>query len=300
MNGTILNIQHFSVNDGPGIRTTVFMKGCPLSCQWCCNPESQSATAQVRYFSSRCKGCLECIAGCREQSLTFEEGKIRRSFGICNECSTRTCIETCNYSAFVLSGKKISPEELTKVIALDIPFYRNSGGGVTFSGGEPLMQPLFLLELLKKCKSLGIHTAIETCGFAERKYFEEIAEYTDLILFDLKIIDPQLHFHYTGKDNALILDNLSWLSSTGKNIEIRFPLIPGITDTPSNLNDIADVLHLNRIQKICLEPYHNLGSEKYEEHGIVYSLDHLELYNNETVERISGFFREKGFICETA
>ena len=213
MNGTILNVQHYAVHDGPGIRTLVFLKGCPLHCYWCCNPESQSSQPQVRYISFRCKACLECVIHCPSSSISSVDSVIHRSFDHCNQCHSRVCIEKCNYDAITLSGKVISSDELAEIIALDIPFYRNSGGGVTFSGGEPLMQPAFLLDVLKKCKKLDIHTAVETCGWTGRKTLQRILPFTDLFLFDLKIIDPELHLAFTGKPVGPVLANLAFLAA---------------------------------------------------------------------------------------
>jgi pyruvate formate lyase activating enzyme len=298
MNGTILNVQHYAVHDGPGIRTLVFFKGCPLRCSWCCNPESQLAKPQLRYISFRCKACLECVIHCPSSSISFEDSVIHRSFDQCNQCQSKVCIEKCNYDAITLSGKEIASDELTEIIALDIPFYRNSGGGVTFSGGEPLMQPAFLLDVLQKCKMLDIHTAVETCGLADRKSLQRVLPFTDLFLFDLKIIDPELHLTCTGKPVGPILKNLAFLAYEKADILIRFPLIPGITDTHLNLEGVANIMINNNLRRICLEPYHTLGREKYEEHGMEYRLDHVGQYNPQEINAFSDFFHEKGFLCE--
>jgi pyruvate formate lyase activating enzyme len=298
MTGTILTVQHYSVHDGPGIRTLVFMKGCPMHCPWCCNPESQTAQPQLRYIRSRCKACLECVIHCPTSSISYTEKIIHRSFDICNQCQSKVCIETCNYDAVSLSGKNITSDELADIIALDIPFYRNSGGGVTFSGGEPLMQPAFLADVLEKCKELKIHTAIETCGWADKKTIKDIIPFTDLFLFDLKIIDPGLHMTYTGKPVGPILDNLAYLASQETETVIRVPLIPGITDTLQNLEHITEIMMKNNLKRICLEPYHSLGNEKYEEHGMVYRPDYLSHYDPKQVDALCYFFQGKGFQCE--
>lgn len=300
MNGTILTIQHYAVHDGPGIRTLVFMKGCPLRCSWCCNPESQSAQPQLRYLKFHCKACLECVEHCPTASVSASDDGMQRSFDECNICESKVCIEKCNNNAITLSGKEITADELVKAIALDIPFYRNSGGGVTFSGGEPLMQPVFLLEVLKKCKALEIHTAIETCGWAGRKSLQDIIPFTDLFLFDLKIMDPELHQIHTGMPIGPILENLAFLASQHADIIIRVPLVPGITDTLPNMESIAEIMHTNGLEQICLEPYHSLGQAKYEEHGLKYSLEHLGLYNMQQINVLCDFFTLRGLICEVA
>jgi len=298
MTGTIFNIQHYAVHDGPGIRTLVFLKGCPLNCEWCCNPESQRTRPQLRYISFKCKACLDCVTSCPSSSVTFEDGIIDRSFELCMQCESKVCIDKCNYDALLLSGREITVDELVDIIALDLPFYKNSGGGVTFSGGEPLMQPAFLLEVLKKCKAREIHTAIETCGWADRKAFQSVLPFTDLFLFDLKIIDPLQHLSYTGKPVNPILENLSFLVSTDAEIIIRFPLIPGITDTAQNLKDVAEVMRKNNLKQICLEPYHTLGREKYEEHEMKNQLDHIDNYSQQQIKTIENLFLEWGFSCE--
>jgi len=235
---------------------------------------------------------------CPSSSVSLEEGVIHRDFDRCSQCASKVCIEKCNYDALVLSGREISSDDLVDIIALDLPFYNNSGGGVTFSGGEPLMQSTFLLEVLQKCKALGIHTAIETCGWTDRKSLKKVLGYTDLFLFDLKIIDTSLHLTYTGKPVEPVLENLAFLAAEKANIQIRLPLIPGITDTLQNLKDVAEVMRSNNLKQIWLEPYHTLGREKYDEHGMNYKLDDVDLYNPQQIRAFHSLFVEWGFICE--
>lgn len=298
MKGIIFDIQHYAVHDGPGIRTLVFLKGCPLRCQWCSNPESQLTKPQLRYIRSLCKTCLECVTHCPTSSISFVDGTIKRSFDDCNRCHSKVCVEICNHNALLVSGKEITSEELAEIIALDIPFYRNSGGGVTFSGGEPLMQFKFLLDVLRKCKARNIHTAVETCGWADRKALEHILPFTDLFLFDLKIIDPDLHLIYTGKSVHPILENLAFLTSEKADLWIRFPLIPDITDTTENLKNLIDIMNKNGLQRICLEPYHTLGREKYAEHGMEYHSGHSGQYSPDQIIGFRDFFLEQGLQCE--
>ncbi len=298
MTGTILNIQNYAVNDGPGIRTLVFFKGCPMRCTWCCNPESQKFQPQIRYISFRCKACLDCIPDCPHDSVSSSEGQIQRTFEHCDSCQSKQCVEKCNYDAVSISGREISSDDLVKLIARDIPFYRNSGGGVTFSGGEPLAQPEFLLEVLQKCKSLGIHTAIETCGWAGKQAFQQVLPFTDLFLFDLKIIDPAQHLRYTGKEVAPILRNLEFLASEKATIVIRFPLVPGITDSPDKLQAIAGIMNQTGLRHINLEPYHALGTDKYPEHGMDYSLGEMPAYSALQLQSFQNFFSKQDILCE--
>jgi pyruvate formate lyase activating enzyme len=297
MTGTIQAIQHYAVHDGPGIRTLVFFKGCPLQCSWCCNPETQSSKPQLRYLSFLCKRCGACIEVCPSQSLHWKEETLVRSFEVCNACGSKVCLDACNHHAVTLSGRVITSEELYEIIARDIAFYRNSNGGVTFSGGEPLMQPSFLLEMLRKCKENGIHTAVDTCGWADSRSVLEILPYTDLFLFDLKIIDDDLHRIHTGQPVLPILENLALIAKSGTEVVIRFPLIPGITDTDQNLRDIAETMKKNGLVQLCLEPYHTLGQEKYEEHGMRYQLDRISFYDSDQVRTIQEFFLSNGLEC---
>ncbi|MFA6128352.1 MAG: glycyl-radical enzyme activating protein [Bacteroidales bacterium] len=266
--GKLFDIQHFGVHDGPGIRTLVFFKGCPMQCSWCCNPESQSPTEQMRYVAFRCKACFSCVSACPYQAIVPQDNSVLVDFSRCATCMERPCLEACNFGALNLTGYSITTEKLIGIIQKDIAFYRNSGGGVTFTGGEPLYQPVFLKEILGECKKAGIHTAIETCGYSRRTDLEDIVPLVDLFLFDIKIIDPDKHRQHTGRSNKLILDNLTCLASTDKRIILRFPLIPGMTDTAENIGDVILLMNKLGLKDIDLEPYHSLGVAKYDELGI--------------------------------
>ncbi|TSA37069.1 MAG: glycyl-radical enzyme activating protein [Porphyromonadaceae bacterium] len=270
--GRLFDIQHFGVHDGPGIRTLVFFKGCPLRCLWCCNPESHSPDEQIRYVDFKCKACFQCVNVCPYQGITPLDESVKIDFVQCTTCLKKSCLDACNHGTLNLTGYTISAEKLIKIIGKDSAFYRNSGGGVTFTGGEPLSQPEFLGKILRKCKKAGIHTAIETCGYCSQAVLKEIIPLVDLFLFDIKIIDPEKHRKYTGKSNQLILENLTYLSTQKKRIIIRFPLIPGITDTDQNINDVILLLKKLGLVEIDLEPYHGLGIAKYEELGMEYLL----------------------------
>ena len=239
--GTVFNIQRFCVNDGPGIRTTVFLKGCPLSCVWCHNPESQRFEPEILFYKDKCTGCgrCKCVTAADRDFVCFNGAK-----------------EIC--------GKTVSANEVTAEVLKDKPFYENSGGGVTLSGGEPLAQYDFSLELLKKAKENGIHTAIETCGYAEKSKILEIAKYVDLFLFDCKETDPELHKKYTGVDNKIILDNLKALSNAGSKIILRCPIIPGFNDRAEHFKGISETAEkFIGIEHIEIEPFHPLGESKY-------------------------------------
>lgn len=241
MQGTIFNIQRFCVNDGPGIRTTVFLKGCPLSCVWCHNPESQRFEPEILFYKDKCTGCgrCKCVTAADRDFVCFNGAK-----------------EIC--------GKTVSANEVTAEVLKDKPFYENSGGGVTLSGGEPLAQYDFSLELLKKAKENGVHTAVETCGYAERSKILEIAKYVDLFLFDCKETDPELHKEYTGFDNKIILENLKALSDAGSKIILRCPIIPGFNDCAEHFKGISEIADkFSGIEHIEIEPFHPLGEGKY-------------------------------------
>ncbi len=298
--GLLFDIQRFAVHDGPGIRTLVFMKGCPLRCTWCCNPESHLQEAQIRYIKLRCKGCHYCVAACPYGAIDPLRGSIRINFARCRECNHHPCIEACPHEALSLCGFTMSSRELVAEIARDQDFYRNSGGGVTFAGGEPLSQAGFLCETLELCKAEGIHTAIETCGYGSREKLRAIVPFTDLFLYDLKLADPSIHKVYTGKSNRMILQNLEYLSSQQKEIIIRLPLVPGMTDTMENIGGIILLMKELGFREINLEPYHALGVPKYEQFGINWPPFVVEQdpgYNHET---LINYFQDEGIPCTPA
>jgi pyruvate formate lyase activating enzyme len=297
MPGTIFDIQHYAVHDGPGIRTLVFLKGCPLHCAWCCNPESQSFSPQLRYVASRCTGCLACMEACAAGAITQTGNTLGHSVDLCHSCTEKQCIDACNYGARSVSGKTMTAKEVCAIVARDIPFYINSGGGVTFSGGEPMSQPGFLAEMLQECRNQGISTAVETCGWATPDAVRQALPLTDLFLFDLKIIDPVLHRQYTGRSIEPVLESLALLASAKASLIIRLPLVRGITDTTRNLNDIAGIMANLDLRHISLEPYHPLGNEKYEAFGIPCPLPAMEHYPPVETPKVREFFERRGFVC---
>ncbi|MDA3884972.1 MAG: glycyl-radical enzyme activating protein [Candidatus Delongbacteria bacterium] len=272
MHGTIFNIQRFSLHDGPGIRTTVFFKGCPLKCIWCHNPESISGKIETVFDSEKCIDCMIC-KGIRDISTA----------------------DKCPADSIEKIGNEITVEELFSEIEKDKGYYETSNGGVTFSGGEPLMQSEFIYEILKKCKVNGIHTAIDTCGFANLDNFEKMSELVDLYLYDLKFIDNALHKKYTGTSNEKIFSNLKYLSEKNKRIFIRFPLIPGITDTKKNITEVVVYLKGINFEQINLLSYHGYAKNKYIKLGIKAEIDELETISEERLEGIKQKFISAGF-----
>lgn len=261
--GRIFDIMRYAIHDGPGVRTTIFMKGCPLQCWWCHNPEGISSTNDLAYFDYKCIGCRTCLNTCPVKAITFEEDKLTIDRNSCTKCGA--CAETCPTGALKIIGRTISLDELMAAIERDRILYDTSGGGVTFSGGEPLFQPTFIIEALKECKSRRIHVALDTSGQARPEIFKSVAENVDLFLYDLKLIDKSSHRKYTGVSNEFILENLIYLTKNGrgKDVILRFPVIPQITDTDENIKNLLKLLQLlDDIAEVDLLPFHDVG-EKY-------------------------------------
>ena len=258
-----IDIKKFAVHDGPGIRTTLFVKGCPLHCKWCHNPESISFEKQLSYLYAKCIGCGECVSVCPTGSHNIsEKGHIfnRQS---CIGCGA--CEEACLGDALKLYGKDITLEEAYNVIMEDKSFYDNSGGGATISGGEPMMQADFVAALFKKLRESGVHTAIDTCGYVKFSEYEKVIPYTNMFLYDLKHIDSKKHKAAVGKPNELILENLLKLDNTGIDIEIRIPFVPGINTDEETVRGMAEFMSRCRhITRVKVLPYHSLAGSKYE------------------------------------
>ena len=271
LKGTVFNIQRFSVNDGPGIRTTVFLKGCMLRCLWCHNPESHSPRPQLMLYADRCIGCGKCIAACSAGLHNFGADGVhqieRENCAGCGRCAAE-CV-----GALEIAGREMSVEEILTEVQKDSAFYAHSGGGMTVSGGEPLMQPEFTTALFREAKQRGLHTCIETCGFAPTETVLALAPYVDLFLWDVKETDSARHKEFTGVPNERILANLRALNAAGAKIVLRCPIIPGYNDREEHLRAVGALAEeLTGVIRVDVEPYHPLGKSKAASLGTSYAL----------------------------
>ncbi|MFN8237647.1 MAG: glycyl-radical enzyme activating protein [Chitinophagales bacterium] len=264
MRPLIFDIQRFSIHDGPGIRTVVFFKGCNLECPWCQNPESIALYQELAYYPEKCTGNQDCVKSCTHHAISYQNG-IQINRDTCKECDE--CVVQCQAGALKIIGKIYTAEAVMEEILKDYDYYASSGGGVTFSGGEPTLHIKFLRELLLLCKQHGLHTNIETNGYFSWEKFETILPLLDLIYFDIKIADAHDHKKYLSAGNDKILHNIEKLIEANAPVEFRIPLIPEYTATPDNLKDILSLLKDNKITKIHLLPYHNMGENKAEKTG---------------------------------
>ncbi len=284
--GYIFDIKRFAVHDGPGIRTTVFFKGCPLKCVWCHNPEGLSFGPRLAYYENKCLGCGECAAVCPRGAHTMEGGSHRFRRELCTDCGL--CADACPGNALVLYGREISAEELLAILRKDRDFYENSGGGVTLSGGECLMQADFCAELLKALKQENIRTAVDTSGFVPREALDKVMPFTDMFLYDIKAMDSSLHKKCTGVPNDRILSNLRYIDSAGIRTEIRIPLVPGFNDDqPEKI--AAFVRELRSVTGVKVLPYHNYAGSKYSALGYENKLPGC-LPDKEQIRKAAAFF----------
>ncbi len=256
--GNIFDIQPFSVYDGPGIRTTVFLKGCNLRCKWCHNPESWESRPQLLFYEEKCIGCGQCVQGCPHEVHSMADGQHFMYREKCRRCGL--CADNCYAGALKMSGKAVTADELFDRIEQENIYYQNSKGGVTFSGGEPLLQADFLKVILQKCKESGIHTAVDTAGCVSFQQFEKILPYTDLFLYDIKAVDTVTHEKLTGVENAIILENLQKLLALQKEVMVRIPCIKGANF--HEIEQMAEKLQQMSVQKVELLPYHPMGTAK--------------------------------------
>ncbi len=261
--GWIFDIQRFSLHDGPGLRTLVFLKGCPLRCLWCSNPESQRQEPDLLYDPARCNRCGDCIRSCNRGALSLTtDGELSYEPSLCTMCGA--CVAVCNTRARSISGREITHTELCAVVMRDMPFYRRSGGGVTLGGGEPAQQADFVRAIIDQLRASGVDTAIETCGHAETRSFLSIATAVDHVYYDVKHAGAVQHREATGVSNELIIENLSALTQIHRDVTVRYPLVPGYNDAESDLFGLAALLReLPHVPPVELVPYHRYGEHKY-------------------------------------
>lgn len=288
----VFNIQKYSIHDGPGIRSTVFFKGCPLLCAWCHNPESQIFTPELFWQCDRCIGCGTCVEVCPQDALSLTPQGLHIDREACDLCGR--CADICPTLALEQVGRPMTVAEVMAEIDKDAPFYEQSGGGITLSGGEPLSQADFALELLKACKERGYHTAIDTGGFVPLSVFERVLPYTDLFLYDIKHLDEEAHRRYMQAPIGPIVDNLRWLAAQGAEIWLRIPLIPGVNDAAEHIDRIGALAAELGIKRVHLLPYHKLAAAKYHRLGIKYTLPTLEEPDEQAVEQAAEILRKRG------
>ncbi len=284
MKGMLFNIQRFCVHDGPGIRTTVFFKGCPLHCAWCHNPESQSLRPELLYNPEKCIRCSACVPTCPKKLHIFRESAHIFERSACTACGA--CAAICPSGALELCGKEADADEVLSQVLRDADFYRASGGGLTLSGGEPMAQSAFAFELAHKAHSAGLHVCLETCGCCARTELERMLSCVDLFLFDFKTADREMHKRFTGADNVPILENLAFLSKAGAEIILRCPIIPGVNFTDEHFAALAQTVKANPgIRQIDLLPYHSLGIDKTRRLGRAPLYDKTEPPDRERLAR---------------
>lgn len=293
--GIIFDIKHYAIHDGPGIRSTVFFKGCSLQCQWCHNPEGIHTEPEIFLRNEKCPSeCRFCISACPNGAIIRNKGSIEVDLSLCDLCSE--CEEACVYGALEIIGRKVSVKDVMGELEKDSLFYEESQGGVTFSGGEPLEQPIFLNALLDKAKSKDLHTTVDTCGYFNPNLLANFDRKVDLFLYDLKMIDDEKHKKYTGKSNNLILDNLRRLTANGHRVAVRIPLIAGINDDDNNIEKTVEFLKtLNHIEQINLLPYHSGGSLKQKRLGKKQLHAGFQSPSSERMEAIKKIFKANGF-----
>ncbi len=291
--GIVFDIKKYAIHDGPGIRTTVFFKGCPLACRWCHNPEGMAAVTQRIYHKERCIGCGECIQICPRKALRRSAEGIIADLPKCDLC--RACADHCPSEAVEFIGQNVTVAEVVRQIEKDVAFYDQSKGGVTFSGGEPLMQPEFLLEMLDACGELDLHRTVDTTGYADTALLLKVAQKTDLFLYDLKLMDAENHRKYTGVSNEQILANLMRLAQNDARIQVRVPVIPGINSDAENIDKTADFIHsIGGVENISLLPFHNSARGKYGRLGMQWISPHIQPPTARLLQSVAARLKETG------
>ncbi len=296
MKATIFNIQKFSIHDGPGIRTVIFFKGCPLRCKWCSNPESQMSHPQILWNHETCIHCGLCEASCPTKCISFKNNVFHFQYNRCN--GSMICVRQCPIKALEYAGKEMTLDEVMNEIMKDKDFYEESGGGVTLSGGEVLSQADFAADLLKECKKNGIHTALETTGYAPIKTFQKVTDLADLLLFDMKHYDREKHLKYTSASNELIIDNMKAAIHSGKHIIARIPVIPGVNNSIPDAKGFCCLLHDIGIKEVGLLPFHQFGERKYTRLGMDYEMKDVKALHPEELREYFQVFANSGFIVK--
>jgi len=297
--GLVFNIQRYSIHDGGGIRTLVFLKGCPLRCLWCCNPESQKSQPELGFIESRCVGSsacgAPCLPSCPLQVIHLNsQSKPEIDRKACDACGK--CAEVCGKDALKVVGREMTVDEVMAEVEKDRAFYRRSGGGMTVGGGEPLSQYRFAAELLKAAREAYLHTALETSGYAPWSHLEAVLKHVDLLQFDLKHLDPTKHQELTGQSNELILDNLKKVLSvkSPQDVIIRIPVVPGCNDSVENISETARFILGLGFGQVELIPYHRLGVSKYAQYGMVYPLSSCQPSPKEHLDELRKIVKESG------
>lgn len=293
--GIIFNIQKFSIHDGPGIRTTIFFKGCPLKCAWCSNPESQLEKVQILYDKNKCSHCLTCINTCKQHAISLVDNQIKIDFDKCVGCLQ--CVSSCFNNALSHEGKYQEIDEIVDICLQDQDFYEESGGGVTISGGEGMAQPKFLKELVTKLKKHNLHVAIETTGYIQSDIFKELAVMFDLLLFDVKHYDTNKHYEGTKVHNELIIDNLTWAIDHGLTVLPRIPVIPDFNNSLNDAINLSELLIKVKAKKVQLLPFHQFGEKKYELLQKEYALKNKKALYPEDLKAYQKIFLDKGIDC---
>lgn len=295
MEGIIFNIQKFSIHDGPGIRTTVFFKGCPLRCEWCANPESQLIQPQVLYNEEKCMRCATCIHTCTKEAIKMVEGHIELDYKKCDGCME--CVKACPHKALTSEGEKKTVEEIVDICMQDIDFYEESNGGVTLSGGEAMVQYDFMIALVKALKEKGLHVAIETTGVIDYEKFKKAAPLFDLLLFDVKQADPLKHKKGTHITNEVIQKNFKWAIEQGIEVLPRVPVIPGFNETLQDAKEIAQCIKEAGAKSVQLLPFHQFGEKKYKLLGKDYKLHEVKALHPEDLADYQKEFLDIGLNC---
>jgi pyruvate formate lyase activating enzyme len=291
--GIVFDIQRFSIQDGPGIRTTVFLKGCPLQCHWCHNPESWRVSPELMFHPERCVGCGTCLDVCKVEGALNRDPRHRINRDRCTGCGD--CVRHCTGNGLEKCGQSMSVEQVMAEVERDRSFYEHSGGGMTVSGGEPLLQPDFCASLLAAASASGIHTALDTCGYAPFDVMRTVAQAADLVLFDVKIVDARLHSLATGVENGIILENLNVLNDSHVPVIVRVPVIPGYTDSSANLRAIGQLAAaFPNVQQVDLMRYNSLGETKWQRLDRSYGLAGTQPQSDTEMRRLKALVEGEG------